>query len=146
MPSEYEKFWDKSSFAVVGHTGSKRKFPNLTYVGLKQMGKTVYAVDPAAKQIDGDKAYPDFASLPAGVEAAVLEAPKDETADWVAKAADAGIKNLWIHQKLETPQAVQLAKEKGINTLTGTCAVMYVTPGLTYHSIHKWIFNLLGKY
>jgi len=35
MPSEYEDFWNKGSFAVVGHSGSKRKFPTLTYVGQK---------------------------------------------------------------------------------------------------------------
>ncbi len=29
---------------------------------------------------------------------------------------------------------------------SGTCAVMYLTPDLTYHSIHKWIMKLTGKY
>ena len=28
----------------------------------------------------------------------------------------------------------------------GTCAVMYVTPGFTYHSVHKWIMKLVNKY
>jgi hypothetical protein len=30
--------------------------------------------------------------------------------------------------------------------LTGTCAVMYLTQGFTYHSIHKWLNKVLGKY
>jgi len=146
MASNYEEFWNHKNFALVGHTGSARKFPLQTYTGLKQNGKTVYAIDPGGGQIDGDVAYPDFASLPGEVDCAVLEVPKDETKEWVEKAADAGIKKLWIHQKLDTPEAVALAKEKGIDVITGTCAVMYVTPGVTYHSIHKWIFQLLGKY
>jgi predicted CoA-binding protein len=146
MPSEYENFWNKNSFALVGHTGSKKKFPRMTYAGLKKSGKTVYAVDPGADQIDGDKTYSDLASLPDGVEAAILELPKDETKDWVEKVADAGIKNVWIHMRTDTPEALALAKEKGLNALSGTCAVMYVTPGVTGHSIHKWIFQLLGKY
>ena len=29
----------------------------------------------------------------------MLELPKDETADWVARVADAGIKAVWIHQQ-----------------------------------------------
>ena len=28
----------------------------------------------------------------------------------------------------------------------GTCAVMYLTPGFAYDSIHKWIMQLTGKY
>ena len=48
--------------------------------------------------------------------------------------------------RMDTPEAVELAREKGIKVHTGTCAVMYVTPGLTGHSIHKWINKLIGKY
>ena len=44
------------------------------------------------------------------------------------------------------PEALALARKKGLNVHSGTCAVMYVTPGFTYHSIHKWIMKLLGKY
>ena len=146
MTSSYEEFWNKSSYAVVGNSGSKRKFPRLTYNGLKKIGKTVYAVDPGAEQIEGDNTYPDFASLPAKVEGAVLEVPREETRDWVEKAAESGIKEIWMHMRMDTPEAVDLAREKGIKVHTGTCAVMYVTPGLTGHSIHKWINKLLGKY
>ena len=46
----------------------------------------------------------------------------------------------------DTPEAVALAKEKGINLRTGTCAVMYLNPGLSYHSIHKLIMKATGKY
>jgi predicted CoA-binding protein len=146
MPSKYEEFWNQNNYALVGHSGSKRNYPLLTYTGLKQSGKTVYAIDPGGEQIDGDIVYPDFASLPGQVDCAVLELPKEETREWVEKAADAGIKKMWIHMNTDTPEAVEVAKEKGIDVITGTCAVMYVTPGITYHSIHKWIFQLLGKY
>ena len=77
MPSEYEKFWTHESFAVVGHT-AKRGFPKLTYGALRQQGRKVFAVDPSASEIEGDKAYPDLASLPEKVEAVVLEVPKEE--------------------------------------------------------------------
>ena len=53
---------------------------------------------------------------------------------------------LWIHMTRETPEAVNLARERGLTVLTGTCAVMYVKPGFSYHSIHKWINKLIGKY
>jgi predicted CoA-binding protein len=146
MPTEHEAFWTHSSFAFVGHS-AKKPFPELSYSELRgQRGRKVFAVDPSATEVAGERAYPDFASLPESVEAAVLEVPREETADWVRKAADAGVKQLWIHMGRETPEALALAEERGISVLTGTCAVMYVKPGFSYHSLHKWINQLMGKY
>jgi predicted CoA-binding protein len=145
VASNYETFWDNSSFAVVGHA-AKRNFPRLTYRGLKRLGKIVFPVDPSADEIEGDKTYASLEALPEKVDAVVLEVPKEETRDWVERAAQAGIKDVWIHMQRDTPEALELAKAKGVNARSGTCAVMYVTPGLTYHSIHKWIMRLVGKY
>jgi predicted CoA-binding protein len=143
MPSNYETFWTLDRYAVVGNS-AKAPFPKLTHGGLKVRGKTVYAVDPGTEQVEGDPAYDDLDALPGPVDAVVLEVPRDETAHWVRRVADAGIKDLWIHQRRETPEALALARQSGINVRHGSCAVMYLQGG--YHSIHKWINKLLGKY
>jgi len=146
MPKmNYEPFWENRSFAVVGHR-ARKNFPRLTYRGLKKLGKVVFPVDPSGGEVEGDKVFADLEALPQEVDAVVLEVPKEETASWVAKAAEAGIKDVWVHMQRETDEALALAKAKGMNVRSGTCAVMYLTPGLTYHSIHKWIMKLLGKY
>jgi len=145
MPSNHETFFQNDRFAVVGHS-QKRPFPALTYKGLKKLGKTVFAVDKTAKTIEGDKAYADLDSLPEAVQAVVLEVPKHETRDWVDAAGKKGIKDVWIHMQRDTPEALSAAEEHGINARTGTCAVMYVTPGFTYHAIHRGIMKLTGKY
>jgi predicted CoA-binding protein len=145
MTSNYETFWENDCFAVVGDK-AKQNFPVLTYRGLKKLGKTVFPVDPSVEEIEGDRAYATLESLPAKVDAVVLEVPKEDTRDWVAKVADAGIEDVWIHLGRETPEALALARDKGMNARSGTCAVMYVTPEPSYHSIHKWIVKLVGKY
>jgi predicted CoA-binding protein len=145
VASDYETFWQNRSFAVVGHV-AKKNFPRLTYRGLKKLGKLVFAVDPSADEIEGDKAYADLEALPQKVDAVVLEVPREETRDWVAKAAEAGIEDVWIHMQRDTPEALALAEERGLKARSGSCAVMYLTPGLTYHSIHKWIMKMVGKY
>ena len=145
MASDYETFWENSSFAVVGHA-AKKNFPRLTYRGLKKLRKVVFPVDPSAGEIEGDRAYADLEALPEKVDALVLEVPREETRDWIARAAEAGIDDVWIHMQRDTPEALTLAKENGMNVRSGTCAVMYLTPGLTYHSIHKWIMKVAGKY
>jgi predicted CoA-binding protein len=145
VASHFEIFWDKKSFAVVGHA-AKKNFPYLTYRGLKRLAKVVFPVDPSREEIDGDRGYTDLALLPEKVEAVVLEVPREDTEDWIGKIADAGIKDVWIHMQRDTPEALALAKERGLDVRSGTCAVMYLTPGFTYHSIHKWIMKLAGKY
>ena len=145
MTSQRESFWGHTSFVVVGHSG-KRNFPKLTYKGLKSAGKTVFAVDLGGAEVEGDTTYPDLASLPSAVEAAVLELPKGETAEWVGRAADAGVSAVWIHQQTDTPEALRLAEQRGLEVCSGTCAVMYVTPGFSAHSPHRWIRRALGKY
>ena len=145
MTSNYETFWEKESFAVVGHE-AKKNFPRLTYSHLKKLGKTVFPVDPSTRNIDGDPTFAELDQLPGRVDGVVLEVPKEETRTWVEKAAGSGIKDLWIHMGRDTPEALALAKEKGLNVRSGTCAVMYLRPGLSYHSIHKWIMQVAGKY
>ncbi len=72
--------------------------------------------------------------------------PKDQTAAWVQKVADAGIGNLWIHQQTDTPEALRLAKERGLRTEHGTCAVMYVRKGFSGHSLHRAIMKLTRQF
>lgn len=143
MP-DYQSFWENKSYAVVGNS-ARGKFPLITYRKLKERAE-VFPVDASTDEIDGDRAYPDLATLPQNVDAVILEIPPEDTRDWVERAADAGIENVWIHQKCDTPEAISLAEEKGLNLFYGTCAVMYLSEGLSYHGIHKWINKLLGKY
>lgn len=145
MASAHERFWESQSFAFVGDT-AKKGFPKLSYRELRDQGRKVFAVDPTAQAIEGDRAYPDFAALPEKVEAAVLEVPAEDTAEWVTRAADAGIRRVWIHMGRETPEALARARERGVEALTGTCAVMYVKPGFSYHTLHKWVNQLGGRY
>lgn len=146
MPSKHEQFWESGSFAFVGNSKAKG-FPKISFSTLsKDTSKTVFAVDPTVEEVCGAKTYPDFESLPSKVDAVVLEVPKGETADWVKRAAAAGIKNVWIHMNRETPEALAAAKETDLNVVTGTCAVMYVKKGPSFHSIHKVMRKLTGKY
>jgi predicted CoA-binding protein len=145
MPSQFETFWDNEKFAVVAHSEVK-PFPTMTYGALKRAeGKTVYPVDPTTDTIEGDPAFPDLGSLPEAVDALVLESPKEETAGWIEQAAAAGITEVWIHMGRETPEAIELARERGVNLRTGTCAVQYLMGGFP-HNIHRALRKLVGRW
>jgi predicted CoA-binding protein len=146
MPSFYETFWTHDRYALVGHSADK-PFPKLTYRYLKERGATVFTIDPSVTEIEGETAYPDLEALPEAVEAVIIEVPKAQTAGWVQKAADAGVKDVWIHQGADTPEALAIAKERGLELRHGTCAVMYVTEGFAQgHGIHRALWKALGKY
>lgn len=145
MSSKYESFWDNDSFAIIGHS-EKKRFPHLTYKKLKEQGKKVFPVDPGTGEIAGDKAYPDLASLPESVDAAVIEVPREEAEEWVGAAAAADIDDIWIHQKCDTPEALALAREKNLKLRHGTCAVMYLSRGFSIHAFHGWINRRKGIY
>ncbi len=143
MPSDRETFWHTDSYVVIGDSKQK-PFPVLTYGALRARGSTVYAVDESAAQIEGDAVYRTLDELPGPVDAAVLEVAREDTAGWVERVADAGISNLWIHMGRDTPEALELARQRGLAVRHGTCAVMYLKGG--YHKIHKWIEQLRGEY
>ncbi len=143
MASNFEQFWTLERYAFVGMSAEK-PFPETSFAALRATeGKTVYAVDPTADEIDGEKAYDDLAALPEKVDAVVLEVPQDKTEQWIAKIAEAGVEHLWIHMGRDTPEALELAKEKGINVRHGTCAVMYVRGGFP-HNVHKFFRKMFG--
>jgi predicted CoA-binding protein len=145
MPSNHETFFTFDRYGVVGRSQVKA-FPILSYRGLKALRKTVYAIDPSTDRIDGDPAYPDLAAVPGPIEGLLIETPKGETRDWVAAAAAAGIRDVWVHQGLETPEAVAAAGAAGINLRTGTCAVMYLDSDVSVHGLHKLIMKMIGRY
>ncbi|MBK1645195.1 CoA-binding protein [Thiocapsa imhoffii] len=145
MLSNHETFFALDRFAVVGRSQVK-PFPLLSYRRLKALGKTVHAIDPSTDRIDGDPAYPDLAALPGPVEGLIIETPKAEVHDWVSAAAALGIRDVWVHQRHETPEALAVAETHGINLRTGSCAVMYLDPGVSVHGLHKLIMKLTGRY
>ena len=144
MPSNYETFFFGQSFAVIGNS-AERPFPVLTYRGLKRQGKTVFAVDPKAQEIDGDPAYADLTALPNPVEAAVLELPREQTREWIEKVAAAGIRDVWLHTNTDTLEALEAARQADLNVRYGTCAVQYVD-GSFPHNVHKLVRRLLRRY
>ena len=145
MSATRESFWGHGTYAVVGHS-AERAFPRLTYEGLKESGKAVYAVDPSRDEIEGDRSYPDLDSLPGSVDAVVLEVPRDETAEWVERAVQAGIGRVWIHQGTESDEAIALAGRQGLETHHGTCAVMYLSRGFNAHGLHRLLWKAIGRY
>jgi predicted CoA-binding protein len=72
---------------------------NVVYKRLRERSYEVFAVNPNADEVDGDRAYRDLRSIPGGVEAVVI-GTRPETADeTMRECAELGIKNVWMHRR-----------------------------------------------
>ena len=145
VPSAQEQFFSQRRFAFVGNS-MKKPFPRLSYGEAKKRGKTVFAVDASVSEVDGDSDLCRISALPDQVDGVVLEVPREETAGWVAKAAAAGVRRVWIHQGRESPEALELARREGLLVITGHCAVMYLSQGFSAHAVHRFFTKAAGRY
>ena len=144
--SEKQTFFDLQSFAVVGNTDF-RPFPKLTYGNLRELGKKVFPVElGGARYVEGDEAFPSVADLPEKVDGVIIELPRHKVMDVVTQVAESGIRDLWLHMGCDSPEVLAFCEEQGIQVRHGGCAVMYTQQGFSYHSIHRFLVKLVGKY
>jgi predicted CoA-binding protein len=102
-----------------GHGG------NVVYQRLRQRGYEVFAVNPNAETVEGDRAYSDLKSIPGGVEAVVI-ATKPETAETtMAECTELGINHVWMHRSVGTgsvsSSATEYGRTRGITVINGGC-------------------------
>jgi len=123
------------TFGVVGASRDTQKYGYLVYRSLKNSGKTVYAINPRADEIDGDRCYPALESLPAVPEVVVFVVPPAVTEEVVLECARLGIKHVWMQEGAESAEAVRRCEQAGIGVVYGSPCIMVAlrTHGLWKH-------------
>src|SRR3970282_114382 len=94
------------TIAVVGASRAGKKFGNMAYRDLKKRGYDVLAVHPTAQTLEGDTGYAalrDRRAPPGGVP---LSRPPDRAAPVLPDPADVGVRNVWLQQGAESPEAL----------------------------------------
>jgi hypothetical protein len=141
-----DEFIAQPALALVGVSRSPQKFGNMACRELKAKGYRVYPVHPQAESLEGDKAYPDFKSLPEAVGGAWICVTPEKSEQAVREAFAAGIRRVWIQQGAESDAALQFCQENGIAAVHGECILMFAGGSASFpHSIHRWVWKVLGK-
>lgn len=143
--TQIEDFYRQGPVAIVGVSRNKKKFGRTVYAELKKKGIAVLPVNPNTDTIDGDKCYKDVASLPEDVKAMVVITPKNKTEEIVKQAGNKGIKHLWIQQMSDTPEALEIARQQGMNLIHGRCIMMFSEPVAGMHKFHRGIMKFFGR-
>jgi predicted CoA-binding protein len=145
MNQAIENFINGKRIAVAGVSRSGKKFGNTIYTELKERGYQVFAVHPEAQEIGGEKCYPNLMSLKGQVDGVVICVPPRQVESVVQDAARAGLRNVWLQQGAESPEAIKLGKDLGLNLVSGKCILMYAPPVRSFHNFHRFFAKLFGK-
>ncbi len=125
-----------------GHGG------NVVYQRLRERGYEVFAVNPNADQVDGDRCYPDLKSIPGGVGAVVI-GTRPETAEvTMRECAALGIGHVWMHRSIGgssvSAAAAAYGREHGISVIAGGCPLMFEPVSDGGHKAMRFVLTLTG--
>jgi uncharacterized protein len=139
-----ESFLEPRKMAIAGVSRDPKKFGNVVFRDLKERGFDLYPVHPQVTEMNGTAFSPSVSSLAPGISNLLILTSKKNTLGIVKEAADRGIANIWIQQMSDTPEAVDYAKSKGINLITGQCILMWSDPVKGFHKFHKNMKKFFG--
>jgi uncharacterized protein len=122
---------------------------NVVYQRLRERGYQVFAVNPNAKQVEGDACYPDLKSIPGGVEAVVIGTRPEIAEATMRECAELGIHYVWMHRSVGQGSvslaATAYGRERGIHVIDGGCPLMFDPVADGAHKAMKFVFTLTGK-
>ena len=133
------------TLAILGVSRNKDKFGNAIYREMKARGYKVFAVNPNADMVDGDRCYAGLRALPEVPEGVLVVVPPVETLKVVDEAAALGIKYAWIQQGADSPAVERRCLELGLNFVSGECIFMFAEPVTSVHAFHRFFNRLFGK-
>jgi predicted CoA-binding protein len=102
---------------------------NTVYKRLRERGYEVFAVNPNADEVEGDRCYHSLREIPDGVDAVVI-ATRPEVAEATMRECDElGIKLTWMHRSFGAgsvcAEATVYGREHGITVIDGGCPLMF---------------------
>jgi uncharacterized protein len=121
---------------------------NVVYQRLRERGYQVFAVNPNADQVEGDKCYRDLGSIPGGVGAVVIGTRPETAEATMRECAELGIKHVWMHRSVGggsvSTAATAYGRANGISVIPGGCPLMFEPASDGGHKAMRFVFTLTG--
>ncbi len=144
-----EEFLGLDPIAVVGASRNKTKPGRAIYEKLKAAGRKVYAVNPSAENIAGDRCYSSLSDLPEAPEGVMVTTNPNLCSAIVAECHARGVRMIWMHRSMGTGSvstvAAREAREKGIKVIEGGCPMMFCEPVDFPHKCIRFIARVTGN-
>jgi uncharacterized protein len=123
----------------------ERHGSNSVYRRLRERGYQVFAVNPNAAVVEGDRSYPDLRSIPGGVQAVVIATRPELAETTMRECAELGIKHVWMHRGpgagSVSTAATSYGRQQGITVIDGACPLMFEPTADFGHKVMKFIYG-----
>jgi predicted CoA-binding protein len=141
------EFLSHKRIAVTGVSRTpKQHGSNTVYKRLRDRGYEVFAVNPNAQRVEGDKSYADLRSIPGGVDAVVIATRPERAEGTMRECAELGITRVWMHrgwgEGSVSSAAATYGRDHGIVVIDGGCPCMFEP---TADFGHKLMRVVLGR-
>jgi predicted CoA-binding protein len=117
---------------------------NAIYRRLRERGYEVFAVNPNASQVEGDRSYPDLKSIPGGVQAVVIATRPEIAIDTMRECVELGIRQVWMHRGTGagsvSSSATAYGRQHGITVIDGGCPLMFGPTADLGHRVMRFIY------
>jgi predicted CoA-binding protein len=130
IQEQINQFLSATAFGVAGASSNRHKYGNKVLRCYLQHGKRAVPVNPNEAEIEGVACVKSVQDLPPEVKSLSMITPPAVTEQIVPLAIARGIENIWMQPGAESPAAVALCREKGVNVIAdGSCLLVV----LGYH-------------
>ena len=122
---------------------------NVVYKRLRERGYDVFAVNPNADEVEGDRCYHDLRSISGGVDGVVIGTRPERAEGTMRECADLGINHVWMHRGPGAGSvsgvAAAYGREHGIAVIDGGCPCMFGATADPGHKAMRTILTLTGN-
>lgn len=147
-PVEARQFLTGGLIAVIGASDDPHNFGRTVCEALRDHGRQVVAVHPAAETVAGVPCYRSIRAVPERVATAIIMVPRALACTVVADALASGVERIWLFKGAgpgsDSVDAVQLYHEAGVKMIAGACPLMFLEPVRGVHRVHSWLRRLSG--
>ena len=145
-----DAFLDSRRVAVTGVSRApKGHGSNAVYQRLRSRGYEVFAVNPNADEVEGDRAYHSLAEIPGGVDAVVIGTRPEIAEQTMRECVDLGIRHVWMHRgpgdgSVSHP-AAELGRSHGVAVIDGGCPCMFGRTADPGHRLMRPLLSIAGN-
>ncbi len=122
---------------------------NIVYQRLRERGYEVFAVNPNADEVEGDRCYHDLSSIPGGVDAVVIGTRPETAEATMHECAELGIRHVWMHRLYGAGSVSEAAadhgRQRGISVIDGGCPLMFAPTADVGHRAMRYMLTMAGK-
>jgi uncharacterized protein len=107
--------------AIVGLSSKTERDSNVVARYLKEQGYKIIPVNPAEKEVLGEKSYPDLTAVPVKVDVVDIFRKSEDVLPIVRQAVQIGAGAVWMQEGVVNKEAAAEARRAGLKVVMNKC-------------------------